>query len=233
MSEAYTLRNRRSDGASSSQERQEVAKPTEEVLVKNSTVFMSIESRLDARAVFPAPEASDDDNYEFPEKSSTLRRNSSASAQFVKIIYTPNLVRFTNGFLDQSLRLKVIDNKPQNIYNTLDDPVHLFIQLSRLRTRLANNETTQLSQSKEILSRRGILTINTLTRNSQVVTVESGEKTPQATTDYHAPSFQHFRFYNFNKALQKGREKSICITIFHSGEENRYIIYGYRFSLNP
>lgn len=235
MSETYTLRNRRSDGVSSSQERQEVAKPTEEVLVEKLDRFLSsIESRLDTFEQYFRLRASDDDNYEFPEKSSTLRRNSSASLNSLRSFTLPNLstVHQRLSLIKASVLKSSITNL-EHLYNTLDDQYTYLFSSPASEPGSPATETTQLSQSKEILSRKIITTIQYFDEKLSQVDNLIQEKTPQATTDYHAPSFQHFRFYNFNKALQKAEKEYLhYYDIPLSWRENRYIIYGYRFSLS-
>lgn len=121
----------------------------------------------------------------------------------------------------------------EHLYRTLDDQYIYLFSLSAAEPDSPAAEATQLAQSKELLSRKIITTLHYFDEKLSQIDNMIQDRTPQATTDYMAPSFQHLRFYNFNKALQKAeREYLHYYDIPLSWRENRYIIHGYRFSLS-
>lgn len=235
MSETFTLRKRRTDAMSTVEQPQQVSKPTEELLVEKLDRFLSsIESRLDTFEQYFRLRASDEEDIEPDNKLSSLRRSSSASLNSLKSFTLPNLstVHQRLSLIKASVLKSSITNL-EHLYNMLDDQYTYLFNSPSSEPATPTTETAQRSQSKEILSRKIITTIQYFDEKLTQVDNIIQERTPLATADYKAPSFQHLRFYNFNKALQKAEKNYLnYYELPLSWRENRYIINGYRFSLS-
>lgn len=204
------------------------SKTTEEKLVEKLDIFLSsIESRLDS---FEKYFQLQNEDLLLKDKSKESRRDSTTSTNTLKMFSLNNLniiYQRLNVIKDSVLKTSVTNL--EHLYYTLDD------QYSYLFNSITSKEqprSTQEVNTREVLSEKIMDIIQYF--DDKLIQIDeyiSAEKPD--ITNYNETAAQHLRFYNFHKALRAAQG-----TYLHyyqlplSFRENKYIIYGYRFSLN-
>ncbi|CCE73010.1 Piso0_000019 [Millerozyma farinosa CBS 7064] len=217
-----------------SREDDEDERGMEEVLIEKLDRFLSsIESRLDSfeRYFKLKDKAPDDLKVNIDSTLGESRRNSNASVNSFKSL-SLSLVNIST--IHQRLRLikdsvlKSSISNLENLYNMLDDQYNYLFNFNSVVEEDREEKVT----NRELLSEKIITTIQYFDEKLNHVDKVISDRIPQATTNYESPAFKHMRFHNFNKAL-KTSEKGYLhyYQLPLSWRENRYIIYGYRFSL--
>lgn len=209
-------------------------KYTEELLIEKLDRFLSsIESRLDSfEQYFKLSKDDVDEIVDSDETSGQIksRRSSSASLNSLRSFSVNNLNMIYQrlGFIKASVLKSSVTNL-EYLYKTLDDQYnHIFNSSS---TPEVEDETSM--NSREMLSVKIITTIQYFDEKLLQVDNLIQDRTMQGTADYKAPTFKHLRFYNFNKALKNAENSYLhYYELPLSWRENRYIIYGYRFSMS-
>lgn len=237
-------------------------KSTEELLVEKLDRFLSsIESRLDSFDQYfkfndSNQNIQNNDDVD-PDKlspgvrsSSRSRSNSASSLSSIKSFSESNLnmIHQHLKLIKQSV-LKTSFTNLEYLYKTLDDQYNYLFTSGHIMspgppTGIDSKSPSSVTSSsspdspesnrKEILSKKIITTIQFLDVKLNQVENLIQTKTPQAKIDYNKISkFKYFKFYNFNKALKNAETDYLhYYELPLSWRENRYIINGYRFSLN-
>lgn len=225
MSEsASSLRNRWS-------EKLDHSHSTEEALIEKLDAFLtSIEHRLEKfEQYFQVMEDAPLEVVEYSKENSS-RRNSAASITSIKSYSAYNLNKVQEHLLkvkDQVLRTSFTNL--DYLYKTLDDTYNYLFNLEE-----SSLPEPDLGVSKEILSTNIINTIQFLETKLTQIDQLVKSKTPQATANYDKDDkFKGFRFFNFNRALKEAENSHLhYYQLPLNWRENRYIIHGYRFTLD-
>lgn len=211
-------------------DKSELPHSTEEALIEKLDSFLaSIEHRLEKFEQYFQMEDAPLEVVDYA-KDSASRRNSAASLTSIKSYSAYNLDKVQEQLLkvkDQVLRTSFTNL--DYLYKTLDDTYnYLFFLEDRALP------APDLGVSKEILSTNIINTIQFLEAKLSHIDQLVKSKTPQATTNYdNDDKFKRFRFFNFNKALKGAEDGHLhYYQLPLNWRENRYIIYGYRFTLD-
>ncbi|CAN3486617.1 ADIPOR-like receptor Izh3p [Diutina catenulata] len=222
-------------------QRSQPASSQEEKLIERLDAFLSsIESRLDnfdqffrfqqqetaakeaaAKAEPVAPSLS------VPATPSHSRRGSASSMSSIKQFSMNNL---NNVYT----RLRLI--KKQVLSNSFTNLDYLYNTLAQQYDSIFNEDLGEFvsvakGASRELLSEKIITTIQYF--DEKLLAIDDFIK-PHASSDYSAAvEYNHLRFFNFNKALKEAVNKRIhYYQLPLSWRENKYIVYGYRFSLS-
>lgn len=220
-------------------------KSTEELLVEKLDKFLStIESRLDSLDQYfkfsNEQEEEEDENEEENEEgylSPEKTRSRSSSFTSLKSFSLSNLdmIHERLDFVKQSV-LKTSFTNLEYLYKTLDDQYnYLFSSNTSAHKRIPSiDQDLSPVNKKEILSHKIITTIQYFDEKLNHIENFIHDKTPQSKIDYNKDSkFKYFKFYNFNRAVKNAEHQYLhYYELPLSWRENRYIINGYRFSLN-
>lgn len=239
-----------SESATATLRQRTAAKPmertfsTEEALIEKLDSFLSsIEHRLEKFEQYfqvfgDGPVHLEDDSHS--KDMLTSRRNSTASLDAIKNYSAYNLNKVHEQLMmvkDQVLRTSFTNL--DYLYKTLDDKYnYLFGQTGEEHPEHAHEKSMDATRadsgtSREILTTNIINTIQFFEQKLTHIDQLIKSKTPQATADYDQDDkFHRFRFFNFNKALKDAEDGHLhYYQLPLSWRENRYIIYGYRFTL--
>lgn len=225
MSEVTTsLRNRFGD-------KQDRVSSTEEALIEKLDAFLtSIEHRLEKFEQYFQVMGDGADEVVDYGKDASSRRNSTASLSSIRSYSAYNLNKVQEQLLkvkDQVLRTSFTNL--DYLYKTLDDTYNYLFSVDENTTPVPDCGT-----SREILSTNIINTIQFLENKLNHIDQLVKSKTPQATANYDKDDkFKRFRFFNFNKALKDAEQGLLhYYQLPLSWRENRYIVFGYRFTLD-
>ncbi|CAI5760566.1 unnamed protein product [Candida verbasci] len=225
---------------------------SEELLVEKLDTFISsLESRLNNfEKFFKFNNKNDNDNdngkvideveeeeEEEKEQHRIFHRRSSSSTSLKSI------KEFSINNLDQiHQRLKLIRSKVlsnsftnlENLYKLLDDQYNYLFNSNEETT---DNIPTVISgpNKKEILSKKIITTMQYFDEKLLQIDDFIKDKQPQSVDyDYsHNELLNKLKFFNFNKALKYAESRNLhYYELPLIWRENKYIIHGYRFSLN-
>ncbi|KAK6464622.1 hemolysin-III related-domain-containing protein [Scheffersomyces coipomensis] len=167
------------------------------------------------------------------------RRGSSSSFNSLKSYSVSNL-----NLVHQRLALikdSVLRNSFTNLeflYKTLDDQYNYLFNPGDendddLDNRMLSPVTTATTNKKELLARKVIKTIQYFDEKLLQIDDFIKDSQPEATANYRSSSLMPLRIYNFNKAVKSGKNGYVhYYELPLSWRENKYIIYGYRFSLD-
>lgn len=157
------------------------------------------------------------------------RRGSTASLSSLKTLSATHM----NQVYEQlrSVKDHVLQTSITNLeylYKTLDEKYNDLFSNDESSLILPEEDVTN-----EALSTNIINTIQFFEQKLSHIDQFIKSRTPAATDNYdHDSKFNRFRFFNFNKALKEAEEKYLhYYQLPLSWRENRYIIHGYRFSL--
>ncbi|ABN65746.2 conserved hypothetical protein [Scheffersomyces stipitis CBS 6054] len=234
-------------GTSSNDKSFESVPTTEELLVEKLDVFLSsIESRLDNFEHFfkfksqELKEAKELNLSTFAENVSRSRRDSTASLSNIKnySINNLNLIHQRLHLIKDSVLRSSFTNL-EYLYNTLDDQYnYLFNSTSSEDSDSASSVDKELiassSNRKEILSQKIIATIQYFDEKLLSIDAFINDNKPERRLDYEEDStLLQLRFFNFNRALKNAKDRYLhYYELPLSWRENKYIVYGYRYSLN-
>lgn len=161
------------------------------------------------------------------------RRDSSASISLIRSYSAYNLNKVHEQLMmvkDQVLRTSFTNL--DFLYKTLDDKYNYLFNLAE--EPLPTAVVAESGTSREILSTNIINTIQFFEQKLNHIDQLIKSKTPQATANYDKDAkFNRFRFFNFNKALKDAESGHLhYYQLPLSWRENKYIIYGYRFTMH-
>lgn len=225
------LRNRKSQEGESSTGNNAI----EEVLIEKLDKFLSsIESHLDCFEQYFKfnPERAEEERLnEELEGSSSRRRPSSASLSSLNSLKTSSIANlkliYQRLIIMKDSVLKISITNLDKLYDTLDIQ---YKYLLNTRTEVLEDDG---EDARGTLPEKIITTIQFLDDRLTQIDDIIQSKAPRATDDYESPIFKHIRFYNFNRALKKSQSGYLnYYDLPLSWRENRYIIFGYRFSLS-
>lgn len=220
------------------------ARTTEELLVEKLDSFLSsIESRLDNFEHFFKFRSEEEELLKTGPTTTYLesehnrsRRGSAANLSNIKtyLINSLNIIHQRLSVIKDSV-LKTSFTNLENLYKTLDDQYsYLFTDSDQASS---NSLQPTISHghvlTKEALSKKIIATIQFF--DEKLVHVDeyirdSNHGNPNPDMD--DTIFNQLRFFNFNRALKLAENKYIhYYDLPFSWRENKYIINGYRFSL--
>lgn len=228
MSETHTeLRNRL--------HRQEEPSPvlsTEELLIEKLDIFLSsIELRLDLfEQYFKINDIDQKLLRNAAENGSRSRSSSSASLLLLRLFSASNINMVHQRLcLIKDLVLKSSYTNLDYLYKTLDDQYNYLFNLATP----PDPSDGFHEDTKEVLSRKIITTIQYF--DEKLVQIDTLIKSHSPLASLPLPEqskYDHFRFYNFNKALKTAQDRHLhYYELPLNWRENRFIIHGYRFSL--
>lgn len=172
------------------------------------------------------------EDVETDKEPAQSRRNSTASLSSIKSYSAYNLNKVHEQLImvkDQVLKTSFTNL--DYLYKTLDDKYNYLFNLGAEGTTAPIKADS--GASREILSTNIINTIQFFEQKLNHIDQLIKSNMPQATADYDKDDkFNRFRFFNFNKALKDAEDGHLhYYQLPLSWRENRYIIYGYRFTL--
>lgn len=219
-------------------------KSTEELLIEKLDNFLSsIESRLDSFEQYFKFNESELDDIDVDldstkQISDRSRRGSSSSITSIKSFSENNLnmIHQRLDVIKQSV-LKTSFTNLEYLYKTLDDQYNYLFASGKALASSEDGDSSSESinplNRKEILSKNIITTIQYFDDKLNQVENIIQNRTAQSKINYSKDSkFKYFKFYNFNKALKTAENQYLhYYQLPLSWRENRYIIQGYRFSM--
>lgn len=222
-------------------------KSTEEVLIEKLDLFLSsIESRLDQFEQYfkfndlqeleqkkdqhdsseqQEQQQQPDDGKLLSPKGHIRRRSSNASMHSFKNFARLDLVHQQLKFIKKSVLKSSVLNL-EYLYKMLDDQYNYLFNSGEV----FNSSDISIDNSKEILSEKIITTI--LYFDDKLGHIDAMIQSRMSPMERDDSIYNIFKYYNFNKALKLAEKNELHYFQLPLGwRENRYIVHGYRFSL--